>query len=215
MAERKQAQDLFLRTYKLSSFKAFNPKFKEECLSGAEMMLFLEIVRERLIYIRIDEKAWNGNTIKIDKEYREKVLENLGVGQGCFEHMLTKLTSGGILYKIRNGYYLMNPYCFAKGDEQKVKFARNMGRVRSSTIGLEKGFNPVLKDPKTAPKRKKPTPKIIPVFADELDGVYEEDGELFVAEERVDVTKEKKTDKEEAPRRGEMLKNSTIKRLFL
>ena len=60
-----------------------------------------------------------------------------------------------------------------------------------------------------------PTPKIIPVFADELDGVYEEDGELFVAEERVDVTKEKKTDKDEAPRRGEMLKNSTIKRLFL
>ena len=136
MAERKQAQDLFLRTYKLSSFKAFNPKFKEECLSGAEMMLFLEIVRERLIYIRIDEKAWNGNTIKIDKEYREKVLENLGVGQGCFEHMLTKLTSGGILYKIRNGYYLMNPYCFAKGDEQKVKFARNMGIFRSSTINL-------------------------------------------------------------------------------
>lgn len=69
MAERKQAQDSFLRTYKLSSFKAFNPKFKEECLSGAEMMLFLEIVRERLIYIRIDEKAWNGNTIKIDSLY--------------------------------------------------------------------------------------------------------------------------------------------------
>ena len=48
----------------------------------------------------------------------------------------------------------MNPYCFAKGDEQKVKFARNMGIFRSSTINLEKGFNPVLKDPKPAPKRK-------------------------------------------------------------
>ena len=95
MAERKQAQDLFLRTYKLSSFKAFNPKFKEECLSGAEMMLFLEIVRERLIYIRIDEKAWNGNTIKIDKEYREKVLENLGVGQEWLEKNQNK-------YPVRN-----------------------------------------------------------------------------------------------------------------
>lgn len=215
MAERKQLQDVFLRTYKLSNFKAFNPKFKDECLSGAEMMLLMELVTERLLYIRKDEAAWNGNTIKVDKEYREKVLAELGVGQGCFEHMLTKLTSGGILYKIRNGYYLMNPYCFAKGNEALVKYARGMGIFRNSTINLGKGFNPFLKDPKTAPKRKKPTPKIIPVFADELDGVYEEDGELFVAEERVDVTKEKKTDKDEAPRRGEMLKNSTIKRLFL
>lgn len=215
MAERKQAQDLFLRTYKLSSFKAFNPKYKEECLSGAEMMLLLEIVRERLIYIRIDEKAYNGNTIKIDKEYREKVLEYLGVGQGCFEHMLTKLTTGGILYKIRNGYYLMNPYCFAKGEEKKVKFARSMGIFRSSTINLEKGFKPFLKDIKSESERKKAAPKVIPVFADEADGVYEEDGELFAAEERVDVTKEKKTEKDEAPKRGEMLKNSTIKKLFL
>ena len=103
MAERKQLQDVFLRTYKLSNFKAFNPKFKDECLSGAEMMLLMELVTERLLYIRKDEAAWNGNTIKVDKEYREKVLAELGVGQGCFEHMLTKLTSGGILYKIRNG----------------------------------------------------------------------------------------------------------------
>lgn len=40
MAERKQLQDVFLRTYKLSNFKAFNPKFKDECLSGAEIDYF-------------------------------------------------------------------------------------------------------------------------------------------------------------------------------
>ena len=140
MAERKELQDVFLRMYNLSSFKAFNPKFKEECLTGNEMMLFLKIVKERLLYIRKDEKAWNGNTIKVDKEYREKVLEELGVGQGCYEHMLTKLIKGGILYKIRNGYYLMNPYCFAKGNEALVKYARNMGIFRSSTINFEKGY---------------------------------------------------------------------------
>ena len=209
MAERKQAQDLFLRTYKLSSFKAFNPKFKEECLSGAEMMLFLEIVRERLIYIRIDEKAWNGNTIKIDKEYREKVLENLGVGQGCFEHMLTKLTSGGILYKIRNGYYLMNPYCFAKGDEQKVKFARNMGIFRNSTINFEKGFSPYVKDPKTAPKREKKEADIIKPDFGNVDGIYEEDGELFVAEERIVSDEKEKTEENKIK-----TKNSTLRNRF-
>lgn len=210
MAERKQPQDVFLRTYKLSNFKAFNPKFKDECLSGAEMMLFMELVTERLLYIRKDETAWNGNTIKVDKEYREKVLEKLGVGQGCYEHMLTKLTTGGILYKIRNGYYLMNPYCFAKGNEALVKYARGMGIFRSSTINLEKGFLPYVKDPKTALKREKKKAKIIKPDFGNTDGIYEEDGELFAAEERIVVSDEKEKTEENKIKTS----NSTLRNRF-
>jgi len=212
MTERKQPQDRFLRTYNLSSFKAFNPKFKEECLSGAEMMLFLEIVRERLIYIRKDEKAWNGNTIKIDKEYRERVLAKLGVGQGTFEHMLTKLTTGGILYKIRNGYYLMNPYCFAKGSEEMVKFARSMGIFRNSTINFEKGFAPFVKDPKTAPKRVKKVANIIK--PDSYDGIYEEDGELFAADERIETVDEDALGEEMKTKSDSEKLDSTLSKFF-
>lgn len=209
MAERKELQDVFLRMYNLSSFKAFNPKFKEECLTGNEMMLFLKIVKERLLYIRKDEKAWNGNTIKVDKEYREKVLEELGVGQGCYEHMLTKLIKGGILYKIRNGYYLMNPYCFAKGNEALVKYARNMGIFRNSTINFEKGFSPYVKDPKTAPKREKKEADIIKPDFGNVDGIYEEDGELFVAEERIVSDEKEKTEENKIK-----TKNSTLRNRF-
>lgn len=133
-----------VRMFNLNNFKCFNPRFKQECLSGNEMMLCLYMINEKMKYVRNDIKHYNGNTIKIDKQDRKEMLDYLQLGQGTYEHMLSKLTSNGIFYKIQNGYYLVNPYAFCKGSRDGL--VKSLGIFRRGNIYLAKGENPFLID---------------------------------------------------------------------
>lgn len=137
----------FLRVYNLENFKIFNPNYKE-CLSGREWAILMYLLNNRLLYIRRDEDFMNGNWIKMDAKEKDKLIKTLGVTLNSYERLIAKLVSGGIFYRIRKDFFSVNPFCFAKGRESDVTFARKHSYFRGYTIGLRDDENVFLIDEK-------------------------------------------------------------------
>lgn len=137
----------FLRVYNLEDFKIFNPNYKE-CLSGREWAILMYLLNNRLLYIRRDEDFMNGNWIKMDAKEKDKLIKTLGVTLNSYERLIAKLVSGGIFYRIRKDFFSVNPFCFAKGRESDVTFARKHSYFRGYTIGLRDDENVFLIDEK-------------------------------------------------------------------
>ena len=125
----------FLRVYDLVNFKIFNPNYKE-CLSGREWAILMYLLNNRLLYIRRDEEFMNGNWIKMDAKEKDKLMKTLNVTLNSYERLIAKLVNGGIFYRIRKDFFCVNPYCFAKGRESDVTFARKHSYFRPETISL-------------------------------------------------------------------------------
>lgn len=125
----------FLRVYNLENFKIFNPRYKE-CLTGREWAMLMYLLNNRLLYIRRDEDFMNGNWIKMDAKEKDKLMKTLDVTLNSYERLISKLVSGGIFYRIRKDFFCVNPYCFAKGRESDVTFARKHSYFRPETISL-------------------------------------------------------------------------------
>lgn len=137
----------FLRVYNLENFKIFNPNYKE-CLSGREWAILMYLLNNRLLYIRRDEDFMNGNWIKMDAKEKDKLIKTLGVTLNSYERLIAKLVSGGIFYRIRKDFFSVNPFCFAKGRESDVTFARKHSYFRGYTVGLRDDENVFLIDEK-------------------------------------------------------------------
>ena len=137
----------FLRVYSLENFKIFNPRYKE-CLTGREWAILMYLLNNRLLYIRRDEDFMNGNWIKMDAKEKDKLIKTLGVTLNSYERLIAKLVSGGIFYRIRKDFFSVNPFCFAKGRESDVTFARKHSYFRGYTVGLRDDENVFLIDEK-------------------------------------------------------------------
>ena len=154
MPDNKIPTDKFIKMQDLYNFKVFNPSYKE-CLTGTEWGVFMYILWEKLLYIRNDPKYYNGNTIKLDREFNDTLLSNFTIGQSSYERLITKLCKGGILYRIKKDWYAVNPYCFAKG--KNVQITKDMCIFRKSTLNLPEGSSVFLTSEKEKKTGKKTT----------------------------------------------------------
>lgn len=123
----------FLKLYDLSQFRIFHPNAKGH-LTGTEWMALMYILEHRLLYIRFDPKAVNGNTVRIDRTFKLRMFEALGIKEKTYEAMVTKLVRGGIFYRLARGWFMVNPYVFCKGAHAGI--VRNIGVFRKSTLFL-------------------------------------------------------------------------------
>lgn len=130
---RKPEDEHFIKTYKLTNFRVFNPKYKQ-CLTGTERGIFDYILANKLTYIG-KTRPYGGNTIKIDKQYKEKILKEFNVSAKTYEQTITKLRQDGVLNRISNGYYQLNPYVAAKGEN--VNCLRELGIYKDSTLNFK------------------------------------------------------------------------------
>ena len=145
--EKNEPTDKFIKLQELYKFKVFNPSCRE-CLTGTEWGVFMYILWEKLLYIRNDPKYYNGNTIKLDREFKDTLLSDFSIGQSSYERLITKLCKGGILYRIKKDWYAVNPYCFARGKDLKI--SKEMCIFRKSTLNLPEGESVFLTDKKKA-----------------------------------------------------------------
>lgn len=129
---RKPEDEHFIKTYKLTNFRVFNPKYKQ-CLTGTERGIFDYILAHKLTYIG-KTRPYGGNTIRIDKQYKEKILKEFNVSAKTYEQTITKLRQDGVLNRISNSYYQLNPYAFAKGEN--VNCLRELGIYKDSTLNF-------------------------------------------------------------------------------
>ena len=127
---RKASDEHFIKTFNLINFRVFNPKYKQ-CLSGTERGLFDYILIKRLTYTG-KTRPYGGNTIKIDKQFKEKLLKEFNVSAKTYEGMITKLVQDSILNRLANGYYQVNPYAFCKGENTNL--LRELDIYRDSTL---------------------------------------------------------------------------------
>lgn len=123
----------FVKMFSLYQFRVFRPDCKEH-LSGTEWMALMYILERRLLYIRFDPKAVNGNTVRIDAAFKQRMYADLGIREKSFEALITKLVKGGIFYRLKNGWFMVNPYAFCKGTHTEI--VRRIGVFRSSTIAM-------------------------------------------------------------------------------
>ena len=130
---RKPEDEHFIKTYKLTNFRVFNPKFKQ-CLTGTERGIFDYILANKLTYIG-KTRPYGGNTIRIDKQYKEKILKEFNVSAKTYEQTITKLRQDGVLNRISNSFYQLNPYAFAKGEN--VNCLRELGIYKDSTLNFK------------------------------------------------------------------------------
>lgn len=130
---RKPEDEHFIKTYKLTNFRVFNPKYKQ-CLTGTERGIFDYILANKLTYIG-KTRPYGGNTIRIDKQYKEKILKEFNVSAKTYEQTITKLRQDGILNRISNSFYQLNPYAFAKGEN--VNCLRELGIYKDSTLNFK------------------------------------------------------------------------------
>lgn len=135
----------FIKMQGLHKFKVFNPSCKE-CLTGTEWGVLMYILYYKLLYIRKDSQAYNGNTIKLDRPFKDELLEQFKMGQSSYERLMTKLVKGGVLYRIKKDWYAVNPYCFAKGRDLEI--TTEMCIFRESTLNLPEGASPFLNEAK-------------------------------------------------------------------
>lgn len=130
------SNDKFIKMQDLYKFKVFNPAYAE-CLTGTEWGVFMYILSEKLLYIRNDPTRYNGNTIKLDREFKDSLLTYFKISQSAYERLITKLCKGGILYRIKKDWYAVNPYCFAKGKD--LTLTKEMMIFRKTTLNLKEG----------------------------------------------------------------------------
>lgn len=123
----------FVKLFALSQFRIFHPNTKGH-LTGTEWMALLYILEHRLLYIRFDPKAVNGNTVRIDRTFKLRMFEDLGIKEKTYEAMVTKLVRGGIFYRLAKGWFMVNPYVFCKGAHAGI--VREIGVFRKSTLFL-------------------------------------------------------------------------------
>lgn len=130
---RKPEDQHFIKTFKISNFRVFNPRFKQ-CLTGTERGLFDYILVNKLTYVGVT-RPYGGNTIRIDKQYKEKVLKEFKVSAKTYEQMITKLIQDGVFNRISNSFFQVNPYAFAKGEN--VNCLRELGIYKDSTLNFK------------------------------------------------------------------------------
>lgn len=130
---RKKSDEHFIKTFDLTKFRAFHPSYKF-CLTGTERGLFDYILFKKLSYTGKGH-LYGGNTIKVDKQFKKTLLKEYNVSTKTYESMITKLINDGILNRISNGYFQVNPYAFAKGED--LAFLRELGIYRDSTLALQ------------------------------------------------------------------------------
>ena len=139
---KKNTETSFIKVMDLMPFKVFNPKYKE-CVSGTEMMILMYILQHRLLYIRKDPAKWNGNTVKIDAAFKDEIVDRFGLtGTRTYERLITKMVKGGIFYRIKKDYFLVNPYAFCKGNMDGA--VKSLGIFRRGNIYLTEEENPFL-----------------------------------------------------------------------
>lgn len=127
---RNKAADKFVKLYALEKFEVFNPK-SGHCLSGAEWAVFMYMLTHHLRYIQTGAKYQYGNWIKMDAISKQKIRDLFGMSQKSYERLITKLVNGKVFLRIQNDFFLVNPYCFAKG--KNVEFARKKSVLPSSS----------------------------------------------------------------------------------
>lgn len=87
---RKASDEHFIKTFKITEFRVFNPKYKQ-CLTGTERGLFDYILVNKLSYIG-KTRLFGGNTVHIDKQYKEKILKEFGVSAKTYEQMKRRMS---------------------------------------------------------------------------------------------------------------------------
>lgn len=127
---RKPKEEHFIKTFNLMNFRTFNPKFKQ-CLTGTERGLFDYIILKRLKYVGIT-RPYGGNTILIDKPFKTAMLKEFNISIKTYEQMISKLVNDNVLNRISNGYFQLNPYVMAKGDN--VQLLRELNIYRDNTL---------------------------------------------------------------------------------
>lgn len=137
MTKKKTTKDKrFIKTFDLTQFRVFNPKYKE-CLSGTERAVLDYILIQRLQYVGKFHE-YGGNTVKIDITFKKKLLQECEISQKTYEKLITKLIKGGIFNRITYGYFQVNPYAFCKGED--MDYLRNMGIYLESTLAMPINF---------------------------------------------------------------------------
>lgn len=130
---KKKTDEHFIKTFDLTKFRIFHPRFKE-CLTGTERALLDYIIIKKLTYTGKGH-AYGGNTIRIDKQFKEKLLKEFNVSVKTYEGLITKLVQDGVFNRISNGFFQVNPYVYAKGED--ITSLRDLGIYRENTVILK------------------------------------------------------------------------------
>lgn len=119
-------------------FPGFNRRLKEFKNTGSS---FGNIEAMILFYLMdyIDfcghNKPYGGNTIKIDRTFKNTMINALCITDGNISKALNKFYKAGVLYKIKNGLYQLNPWLAAKGRDADVIWLRRYGVFKEYVIG--------------------------------------------------------------------------------
>lgn len=127
---RKPTDEHFIKTFNIMNFRVFNPKFKQ-CLTGTERGLLDYILIKKLQYIG-KSRPYGGNTIKIDKQFKDALLKEFDVSAKTYEQMISKLVQDGVFNRLSNGFFQVNPYAIAKGEN--VNILRELGIYKDNTL---------------------------------------------------------------------------------
>ena len=126
-------------------FPDFHKKLKEfrnegNSLGNLDSMVLLYLMD----YINYcgHNKKFGGNIIKIDKEFKIELQNELNIKGGTLSNILSKLSSAGILYKVKNEIYQFNPYLVARGSDEDIRWLREFGVFRENVTQ----FNPIYRD---------------------------------------------------------------------
>lgn len=111
-------------------FPGFNKRMKEfinkgDSFGNIESMILLYLMD----YIDFcgPNKKYGGNTIKIDRAFKNNMIEDLSINDNNISKALNKFYNAGVLYKIKNGLYQFNPWLVAKGTDYDVIWLRKYG----------------------------------------------------------------------------------------
>ena len=121
-------------------FPGFNIRIKEFRNQGSSFGNIEAII---LLYImdHIDfcghNKKYGGNTIKLDRIFKNTMKEDLFINDGNISKALNKLYNAGVLYKVKNGLYQFNPWLAAKGTDADVIWLRKYGVFKEVVHSLD------------------------------------------------------------------------------
>ncbi len=80
-------------------------------------------------------KEYGGNTITLKKEDRQNLITELNITKKNLEKALLFFQNSGLMLKIKNGTYQINPYIIAKGTDEDVLFIREFSQFRDKGWG--------------------------------------------------------------------------------
>lgn len=124
-------------------FPAFHKRLKEfknmgNSLGNLDSMVMLYLM-DYITYCGRN-KRYGGNTIEISRQFKIELQNELNIKPGTLNNVLSKLTSVGIMYKIKNGMYQFNPYLAAKGSDEDIYWIREFGVFRDCITDLSETF---------------------------------------------------------------------------